>query len=88
MQYFQLVIEAIEGNEFDSHKFIQLFMKQHAAVYGKLLQEHPNPTTVHAMIANYLRTHASELHIRKVEGGAMSNSIFDKEVSNALWRKE
>lgn len=72
---------------FDSHEFIKKFIKEKPSLYGHMLIERDNVTTVHSEIANFLRNYADGLRIEKVPNGKMSDSIFGNEVPNACWRK-
>jgi len=75
------------SDEFDSHEFIKMFIKKYPDSYGLLLIAYKNVTTTHSQIANFLRNNAEELHIEENPNKKKSNSIFEKTVPNASWRK-
>lgn len=81
------IINNLEG-EFDSHTFIQEFIKKYPKSYGELLIKYENATTVNSMIANYLRTNASKLSIARSETDTKSIDIFGNNAPNAVWRKD
>lgn len=74
------------GNEFDSHKFIKLYIIMFPVSYLDMLAEYKNATKIHANIANYLRNNSATLNLSR-EQDVISPSIFDNNVPNALWQK-
>ncbi|MDE6721517.1 MAG: hypothetical protein K2J84_05145 [Bacteroidaceae bacterium] len=75
-------------DEFDSHAFIQKFIKEYPESYGELLGKYKNITTANSVIANYLRTNASKLSIARSETNTNSIYICGNNVPNAVWRKD
>lgn len=84
-QDVQTVIEMMP-KQFDSHNFILQFIKESPEGYGRLLIKHKNVKTAHAEISNYLRNHASSLHIRE-NGKIESEDLFRIIQPCAQWER-
>ena len=80
-------IVSIMDYEFDSHQFINSFVKKYPTSYGYLLIKYDDVTSTHSQIANFLRNNAKDLQIEEDANKEKSNSIFGNEVPNAHWRK-
>lgn len=74
------------GEEFDSHDFIQKYLKHFPTSYGQLLEKHDNTATANAEIANYLRLNAVDLNIERVDK-TTSRNVLNNESENTWWRK-
>ena len=74
------------GNEFDSHKFIKLYIIMFPVSYLDMLAKYHDAATTNSVIANYLLNHSNTLNISR-EQDVISSSIFGYDVSNASWQK-
>ena len=74
------------GNEFDSHKFIKLYIIMFPASYLDMLAEYHDAATTNSVIANYLRNYDKTLNICRVDY-VDSEDIFGNVVNNTLWQK-
>lgn len=78
----------IEENTFDSHDFIEKFMKKYELDYIKFLTKYDNNPfrNLNSQIAIFLSKNASELNIQK-QGKSKSESVFGLNVDNERWLK-
>lgn len=76
--------------EFDSHQFIERFIRENEREYVEMLYEQKDSPAifrdVHAMIARYLVENADALAIKKT-GRTQSENIKGYESENQNWRK-
>ncbi len=75
-------------HQFDSHDFIQFFLKNFESAYINLLNKYKNKSirTTQAQIAINLRKNMKDLKIIKNEE-IKSKSIFGKNVLNKKWTR-
>lgn len=87
---FAVAIEIIDslGHEFDSHDFIKGYISKFASLYGHLLIKHDNVNTAHGEIANFLKAHASELHIIQLQRPSFTPNIFNNIRECESWQKQ
>lgn len=84
----QIISVDIKENKFDSHDFIEIFMKKYELDYVKFLIKYDLKPfrTLNSQIAIFLSKNASELNIQK-QGKGKSESVFGLEVDNERWLK-
>lgn len=88
------VLESMPS-EFDSHQFIERFIRENEREYVEMLYAQKNSPaifrTVHAHIAKFLADNADELHICKDtedgNGRAESRNIKGYDSENQKWKK-
>lgn len=78
------------GTEFDSHKFIEHFAKQHPHEYCAIRERYTEDASrkANSLIARFLSANVKELQITKVEDKkSKSKNVHKNQTSCALWRK-
>ena len=82
----QQVVNAIPEKQFDSHRFINEFMKQYEADYiAMLIPQEGGFQKLNSKIGRYLLNHQDKLKIQKNDAGSSIN-VKGNDSNNAVWK--
>ncbi|MBP5679655.1 MAG: hypothetical protein J6X31_01195 [Bacteroidales bacterium] len=77
------------NNDFDSHDFINAFIKKHPAEYLQMLDLNSEPfRKLNSEIARFLADNQGTLHIKKDEDKVLSENVKGNDSLNAYWHKD
>ena len=86
LKKMQQVVNAIPEKQFDSHRFINEFMKQYEADYiAMFTPQEGGFQKLNSKIGRYLLNHQDKLKIQKNDVGSSSINVKGNDSNNAVW---